>query len=83
MNAHPVHSLKVNVNCSACNRKNRKTQGKLSKAKSVLQDIRDTVARLKKSDRNSDDEDGDDKGVLLEHAATVGIDDEEFERVTL
>lgn len=45
MNAHPLHSISVEVVCKKCERKKLTTASVMLRAKLVLKDLRETVTR--------------------------------------
>ncbi|PVH84228.1 hypothetical protein DL98DRAFT_351213, partial [Cadophora sp. DSE1049] len=48
MNAHPLHSVKVETVCQACSKKQRKTAATLSKIRSELRTLNEKVAKAQK-----------------------------------
>jgi hypothetical protein len=46
--SHPLHSLKVGTLCKDCDLKRRKTAGVMTKLKSALRELNETVARCQK-----------------------------------
>ncbi|KAL2070837.1 hypothetical protein VTL71DRAFT_13863 [Oculimacula yallundae] len=76
MNAHPLHSLKVQTACQVCAKKQQETSSTLSRLKAELMEMKEKMAKVQKARGSS--EDGSELG---EHAASVGIDDGEFDRI--
>lgn len=46
--SHPLHSVKVGVLCKGCDLKRRRTTRALTKLKSAMQELHETVERLQK-----------------------------------
>ena len=81
MRAHPIHSLKIQTVCQSCAKKRQKTLTALTKLKKELTEMKEKLARVNRERGSSNGgsvastEDG--------HAASIGIDDGEFDPIVL
>ncbi|KAH7354780.1 hypothetical protein BKA65DRAFT_395066 [Rhexocercosporidium sp. MPI-PUGE-AT-0058] len=78
MNAHPLHSLRIQTACHACAKKREKTFIALTKLKAELLEMKEKMARAQKGRGSSDG-----GSVEGEHAASIGIDDGKFDPIIL
>lgn len=98
LKAHPLHSLKLEVSCPVCVKKEQRSRKTLSKIKEKLREAREKLARHRNNNdgwieegenkmsqaARLDMDDGNFREIMWEeHAASAGIDDGEYDPIVL
>lgn len=58
MNSHPLHSVHAQKLCQKCDKKKAKLEGTTSKLKLLMKELNDSVARLKKEEKEENEVEG-------------------------